>query len=338
MSLVSRSFFSRPSISSLASFRSRAATNLCSWRRSRLRCFSKSAWILVSLSIILVISACMAESWRLILTSRCLFSKRLRVAVRALCASACVLPAFSQAPFISSGGVSAVPCSASVFVASAAAATFCSTSSTFSVTSRLMVAIFRSAIPFFVSDRRLPDASSRSCNLTSCSVVACMSACVSRLAARRFMASTVLVPPTAVWAAAVALSSSVSALLAWSMGMSSPPLTNSSSSWPTLLTASSASLTLSSDSFMIPSNTSLSDRSRMDVTVASSRSWMTLTCGGSLASSSFARLCMRNCVSTNLVAVLIATWASAAAWSTFVTSLLDLEPFLPSVPSSPSSS
>mmetsp|Transcript_76286 Transcript_76286/g.235538 ORF Transcript_76286/g.235538 Transcript_76286/m.235538 type:complete len:517 (+) Transcript_76286:2577-4127(+) len=335
VSLVSSIFFSRFWTSSLASLSRRLATNLCSWSRSKLLCLSRSPCILVSLSIILLISPSIEESVLLVLASRCLFSRRFRVLVRTVLASCWVRPAFSQAPFISSGGMSATFCSASVFVASVAMATFCSTSSTFSVTSRLMVAIFRSAIPFFVSAKRFDAASKRSCSFPSCSMVVSDSAGASRLAARRFMANTVLVPPTAVWAEAVAASSSVSAALAWSMGRSSPPLTNSASHSATLATASSASFSRSSDSLMMPSTTSLSDRSRMAATAASSRSCTSFTCGWSLASSSLARLCMRSWVSTNLVTVLIATCASAAACSVLVTCRPCLA-FLLSSPSFPS--
>mmetsp|Transcript_117126 Transcript_117126/g.377983 ORF Transcript_117126/g.377983 Transcript_117126/m.377983 type:complete len:284 (-) Transcript_117126:2133-2984(-) len=199
ISVVTSSFFSSASIMSVASFSSRWATNLCSWSRSRPFCLSRSLWIFVSLSSILLISASIVESAATPLASRWRFSNRFRTLARMLCASACVEPAFSQAPFMASGATS-VPPSTRAVVASVAVATFCCTSATFSDASRLTVEVFRSVIPFFVS---------LSCLATASSLVWCSArrSCVplkefseSLFAARRFIARKVLAEPTAVWA------------------------------------------------------------------------------------------------------------------------------------------
>mmetsp|Transcript_132603 Transcript_132603/g.369680 ORF Transcript_132603/g.369680 Transcript_132603/m.369680 type:complete len:242 (-) Transcript_132603:1393-2118(-) len=212
-STVVSSFFSSSSTSSVASFSSRCATNLCSCSRSIAFCLSSSAWSLVSLSSILLISVSMEESVAMTFASRWRVMRRARVEARAVCASCCAEPALSQLPFISSGPTSAPP-SQSTLVAEVAASTFFSTSTTFSATSRFTVASFRSAMPFLASPSFLVTASSRACSSLSCSMVTFADLSESRLAARRFMARKVFAPPTAVWAVDNADSRSLSALLA----------------------------------------------------------------------------------------------------------------------------
>mmetsp|Transcript_76974 Transcript_76974/g.193606 ORF Transcript_76974/g.193606 Transcript_76974/m.193606 type:complete len:323 (-) Transcript_76974:2083-3051(-) len=247
------------------------------------------------------------------LASRCLVCKKDLVSWMHTCASCCVVPAFSQAPFMASGAISASEVSASV--ASTACWTFCSAIETLASASRLTVAIFRSAIPFFVSDILLATASRRDCNVVSSSWVASADASDNRFAAKRFIAKKVLAPPTAVCAACTTESSSANNLLASSTGMSSTPLRKGCSATATLLTLSSASLTRSSDSFMIPSTIIFSDFSFIEAIISFSFSWASSILGFILAISSLARPDARVCESRNLPAVFSATWASAAALS-----------------------
>mmetsp|Transcript_5307 Transcript_5307/g.12029 ORF Transcript_5307/g.12029 Transcript_5307/m.12029 type:complete len:214 (+) Transcript_5307:2799-3440(+) len=211
----------------------------------------------------------MEESVPTTFASRCLLRSNFWFAAIAACASACVVPAFSHLSFMSSAATSS-PLSHKAVVASVANSTFFSTSTTFSATSRLTVAIFRSAIPFFVSLSCLATVSRRVCSSASWSAVALAEFSVSLFAARRFMAKKVLPPPTAVWAVCTAVSSSVRALLASSMGMSCDPFMNGVSRSATFWTASSASFTRASESLTMPSTSIFSDLSRILITVASS--------------------------------------------------------------------
>mmetsp|Transcript_3530 Transcript_3530/g.10274 ORF Transcript_3530/g.10274 Transcript_3530/m.10274 type:complete len:549 (-) Transcript_3530:1736-3382(-) len=320
ISVVVSSFFSRLSSMSVASLSSRWATKRCSWSLSRPFCLSMSAWIVPSFSSILAMSPSIALSAAAVFASFCRLSSRFLVAVSTVCAACCALPAFSQAPFISSAAISRSE-DAKALVASAAAATLASTSTTFSATSRLTVASFRSTIPFLVSLSFLAAASTRACSSPSCAVAAFMDISDSRFAARRFMARKVFAPPTAVWAPETADSSSASALLASSTWSSSALLKGSSAS-TTFFRLSSASLTLASDSFTRPSTASFSDRSRIMRMFSSSFSCDAFTSGCSFAISSLARPWDRDCASRNLLSVFSATCASAAACSAALTGLL----------------
>mmetsp|Transcript_117126 Transcript_117126/g.377980 ORF Transcript_117126/g.377980 Transcript_117126/m.377980 type:complete len:555 (-) Transcript_117126:426-2090(-) len=116
------------------------------------------------------------------------------------------------------------------------------------------------------------------------------------------------------------------------MGSSSALLKGASAS-ATRFTASSASLTLASDSLMRPSAWSFSALSRIVAVVASSFSCSSFTTGCIFAISSLAMPEERDCASRYLASVLTETWASAEACSASFDALPLLDPFSPSAPS-----
>mmetsp|Transcript_35760 Transcript_35760/g.99074 ORF Transcript_35760/g.99074 Transcript_35760/m.99074 type:complete len:540 (+) Transcript_35760:2412-4031(+) len=308
-------FFSRASTWVSASRNSRAATNLCSWSRRRPFCVSSSACNLFSWSSILVRSVSAAASLEPALTScwRCCTS--LRVASIALAASVWVDPAFSQAAFIVSGSGESPP-STRDFVASFAACVSRSTSPILAMTSRLTVACFLSAMPFLMSVSFLVRPSKRDWSLLSSSPQDVAAPSESLLAVSRFMATKVLVPPTTECAVAAAASSSLSALEAWSSGSSPSAMRKGASASETLRTLSSASTTRPSDSATMPRTIWRSARSRIAAADSSSLSCTSFKRAWSLASSSFAAFCARDCVSKKRHIPFSVTWHSAEAVST----------------------
>mmetsp|Transcript_102600 Transcript_102600/g.313755 ORF Transcript_102600/g.313755 Transcript_102600/m.313755 type:complete len:734 (-) Transcript_102600:1197-3398(-) len=309
-----------------ASLSSLFATNRCSCSRSKAFCLSRSTWAFVSLESRAVMTcdtdASVAE---MIFGSRCKPCKYVFVSDAEPDASCCVVPAFSQAAFMASGASS--PPVTSACVASTAAATFCSKAATLDSASRFTVAILRSAMPRFTSLIFFAAASSRVCSPVSSSVAAFAAPSERRLAASRFIAKKVFAPPVAVWAACPACSKAVMSLLASSIGMSSTPLRKGSSAAVTFSTASSASLTRSSDSLTMPSTTTRSVRSFRAATVA----WSFLSASARrpriFSISSLPRPCVRFWLSKKRPAVLSATVASAA-WASH-----SFPPFLAASPS-----
>mmetsp|Transcript_9872 Transcript_9872/g.26334 ORF Transcript_9872/g.26334 Transcript_9872/m.26334 type:complete len:283 (-) Transcript_9872:2525-3373(-) len=281
---------------SVASFSRRCATNLCSWSRSRAFSLSRSACSSASLSSIFLMSASMAESAAMTLTSFCRESRSSRVADRSLAAACWAVPAFSQAAFISSGPILPTP-SANSLVAAAACFTFSSTTTTFSATSLFTVASFRSAMPRFVSVSLLAAASSLACSSPSASEAVFTDCSDRRFAARRFIARKVFAPPTEVWAACTSDSRSESALLASSTGRSSDFAEGASAS-ETFSTASSASFTRWVDSVTMRSTVIFSAFTFITATVASSFPRASSSSGVSFEIASWATPGERVCDST----------------------------------------
>mmetsp|Transcript_132609 Transcript_132609/g.369716 ORF Transcript_132609/g.369716 Transcript_132609/m.369716 type:complete len:211 (-) Transcript_132609:190-822(-) len=189
--------FSKFSTMSDASCRRRAATNRCSWSRRVLLSASRSACRFANCSSIFAISPNAAGSDELALASRWRWCRTLRVASMPATALAWAAPAFSQAAFILSGSFTSPPLTSDSVASLAASASF-STSTILAITSRRTVACFLSATPFRMSPSFLDVASKRVWSLFSSSPQPAAALSDKRLAARRFIAMKVLVPPTTV--------------------------------------------------------------------------------------------------------------------------------------------
>mmetsp|Transcript_107918 Transcript_107918/g.333364 ORF Transcript_107918/g.333364 Transcript_107918/m.333364 type:complete len:319 (-) Transcript_107918:1326-2282(-) len=169
-------------------------------------------------------------------------------------------------------------------------------------------------MPFLMSVSFFDSPSRRACKLSRSLLHAVVALSERRLAARRFIAMKVLVPPTTVCAAAAEFSSSVRAATACSLG-TSPSMRKGASASDTLRTLSSASTTRASDSATRPFTTCCSARVRMAAKECSSCSWISFMLVWSFASSSLAAFCARDCVSKYRTMVFTVAWHSFAAVS-----------------------
>mmetsp|Transcript_115413 Transcript_115413/g.246656 ORF Transcript_115413/g.246656 Transcript_115413/m.246656 type:complete len:301 (+) Transcript_115413:2733-3635(+) len=288
-------FFSRSSMVLVTSFVSACETKMCSCFVSSLFCLSRFACTLFSLSNIFVISVIKETSAAMILESFCLVTSNFFALPMLASASLEAMPAFSQEAFITS--VSWIATAEIAWIATIAVSTFFSTSPTMPPTSRLTVASFLSAMPFFTSASFFAEASRRSCSLLSSSMVRAADDSASLLAARRFMARKVFAPPTAAWAPCTPDSRSVIPRLSSSTGRSSAPLMKGASISSSFFTRPSASSTRSAVSLMMPSTTNFCDCSRIVAMVASSLSCNSFKRGFNFSISSLTMPCKRICVS-----------------------------------------
>mmetsp|Transcript_35761 Transcript_35761/g.99090 ORF Transcript_35761/g.99090 Transcript_35761/m.99090 type:complete len:537 (+) Transcript_35761:2412-4022(+) len=309
------SFSSRPSTWVRTPRNNRAASILCSWSRRTPFSVSSSACHLFSWFSTLVTSVRAAASLELALMFCWCCCTSLCMASIALAASVWVDPAFSQTAFILSGSGESPP-STGDFMASFAFCGSRSTSPIPAMTSRVTVACFLSDMPFLMSVSFLVRPSKRDWSLLSSSPQDVAAPSESLLAVSRFMATKVLVPPTTECAVAAAASSSLSALEAWSSGSSPSAMRKGASASETLRTLSSASTTRPSDSATMPRTIWRSARSRIAAADSSSLSCTSFKRAWSLASSSFAAFCARDCVSKKRHIPFSVTWHSAEAVST----------------------